>query len=169
MRLCRSDVVPTAQRWIAPSVQSDVMCSASRAERASLAKQTSRTKRASRSRKGTHRSKKPNTFVLGFFVAGAQGLTLLGTGVLLLPFGRSKPGTGGQIAAKKPQRGFFLQSAQGTLPACLRGQIHILIAKEKTPRMWCLFFWQGHKDLNPGHAVLETAALPTELYPYIEK
>ena len=28
-------------------------------------------------------------------------------------------------------------------------------------------FWQGHKDLNPGHAVLETAALPTELYPYM--
>ena len=28
-------------------------------------------------------------------------------------------------------------------------------------------FWQGQKDLNPRHAVLETAALPTELYPYI--
>ena len=28
-------------------------------------------------------------------------------------------------------------------------------------------FWQGHKDSNSGHAVLETAALPTELYPYI--
>ena len=27
--------------------------------------------------------------------------------------------------------------------------------------------WQGQKDLNPRHAVLETAALPTELYPYI--
>ena len=26
--------------------------------------------------------------------------------------------------------------------------------------------WQGHKDSNSGHAVLETAALPTELYPY---
>ena len=26
-------------------------------------------------------------------------------------------------------------------------------------------FWQGQKDLNPRHAVLETAALPTELYP----
>ena len=26
--------------------------------------------------------------------------------------------------------------------------------------------WQGQKDLNPRHAVLETAALPTELYPY---
>ena len=29
------------------------------------------------------------------------------------------------------------------------------------------FFWQGHKDSNSGHAVLETAALPTELYPCI--
>ncbi len=28
-------------------------------------------------------------------------------------------------------------------------------------------FWQGQKDLNPRHAVLETAALPTELYPFI--
>ena len=28
--------------------------------------------------------------------------------------------------------------------------------------------WQGQKDLNPRHAVLETAALPTELYPYID-
>ena len=27
--------------------------------------------------------------------------------------------------------------------------------------------WQGQKDLNPRHAVLETAALPTEPYPYV--
>ena len=27
------------------------------------------------------------------------------------------------------------------------------------------FEWQGQKDSNPRHAVLETAALPTELYP----
>ena len=27
--------------------------------------------------------------------------------------------------------------------------------------------WQGQKDSNPRHAVLETAALPTELYPYL--
>ena len=26
--------------------------------------------------------------------------------------------------------------------------------------------WQGQKDSNPRHAVLETAALPAELYPY---
>ena len=30
-----------------------------------------------------------------------------------------------------------------------------------------VFFWQGHKDLNPEPTVLETAALPIELYPYI--
>ena len=27
--------------------------------------------------------------------------------------------------------------------------------------------WQGQKESNPRHAVLETAALPAELYPYI--
>ena len=27
--------------------------------------------------------------------------------------------------------------------------------------------WQGQKDLNPRHSVLETDALPTELYPYM--
>ena len=26
--------------------------------------------------------------------------------------------------------------------------------------------WQGQKDLNPRHTVLETVVLPTELYPY---
>ena len=29
--------------------------------------------------------------------------------------------------------------------------------------------WQGHKDLNPEPTVLETAALPIELYPYLYK
>ena len=27
--------------------------------------------------------------------------------------------------------------------------------------------WQGQKDSNSRHAVLETAALPAELYPYV--
>ena len=39
--------------------------------------------------------------------------------------------------------------------------------RKKAPIFRC-FFWQGQKDLNPRHAVLETAALPTELYPYIK-
>ena len=36
---------------------------------------------------------------------------------------------------------------------------------KKTPA-GVFLFWQGQKDLNPRHAVLETAALPTELCPY---
>ena len=31
-----------------------------------------------------------------------------------------------------------------------------------------VFPWQGHKDLNPEPTVLETAALPIELYPYMK-
>ena len=38
--------------------------------------------------------------------------------------------------------------------------------KQQTPQKRCLLFWQGQKDLNPRHSVLETDALPTELYPY---
>ena len=30
-----------------------------------------------------------------------------------------------------------------------------------------LFPWQGQKDSNPRHSVLETDALPAELYPYM--
>ena len=30
-----------------------------------------------------------------------------------------------------------------------------------------VILWQGQKESNPRHAVLETAALPAELYPYI--
>ena len=30
-----------------------------------------------------------------------------------------------------------------------------------------VLIWQGHKDLNPEPTVLETAALPIELYPYV--
>ena len=31
----------------------------------------------------------------------------------------------------------------------------------------CNSYWQGQKESNPRHAVLETAALPAELYPYM--
>lgn len=29
-----------------------------------------------------------------------------------------------------------------------------------------VFVWRGHQDSNPGPTVLETVALPTELYPH---
>ena len=49
--------------------------------------------------------------------------------------------------------------------ACL-GQV-LSNKKETVTKTATVSFWQGQKDLNPRHAVLETAALPTELYPYI--
>ncbi len=39
--------------------------------------------------------------------------------------------------------------------------------KKQNRKSSSVFSWQGHKDLNPGHVVLETTALPTELYPSI--
>ena len=33
----------------------------------------------------------------------------------------------------------------------------------------CNLSWQGQKDSNPRHSVLETDALPAELYPYNKK
>ena len=47
------------------------------------------------------------------------------------------------------------------------------LAKRKIPETLAIagvsgiFQWQGQKGSNPRHAVLETAALPTELCPYI--
>ncbi len=35
------------------------------------------------------------------------------------------------------------------------------------PTRYDFFVWQGQKGSNPRHSVLETDALPTELYPYI--
>ncbi len=51
-----------------------------------------------------------------------------------------------------------------TRSACL-GQV-LSNKKETVTKTVTASFWQGQKDLNPRHAVLETAALPTELYPY---
>ena len=41
------------------------------------------------------------------------------------------------------------------------------VKKENHRTKTVRWFWQGHKDLNPEPTVLETAALPIELYPYI--
>ena len=34
-------------------------------------------------------------------------------------------------------------------------------------QLFLLFVWQGQKDSNPRHSVLETDALPAELYPFM--
>ena len=41
------------------------------------------------------------------------------------------------------------------------------VKKENHRTKTVRWFWQGHKDLNPEPTVLETAALPIELYPYV--
>ncbi len=50
-----------------------------------------------------------------------------------------------------------------------KGNLSIMFIKTKTLEGLSLkgFLWQGYKDSNLGHAVLETAALPTELHPYV--
>ena len=40
-----------------------------------------------------------------------------------------------------------------------------ILSYEKQPKP--LFLWQGQKDSNPRHSVLETDALPAELYPCV--
>ena len=47
----------------------------------------------------------------------------------------------------------------------------LLMYNKKVVLSWTTFLqkWQGHKDLNPEPTVLETAALPIELYPYIAR
>ena len=55
---------------------------------------------------------------------------------------------------------------------CEFGKIIFIKEKARKPlyiKDFRTFLWQGQKDLNPRHAVLETAALPAELYPYINK
>ena len=61
-----------------------------------------------------------------------------------------------------------LKTVHRTVFLTLRpSRVQVLIEKKsRTPAT--LSFWQGQKDLNPRHVVLETTALPTELYPYIK-
>ena len=51
-----------------------------------------------------------------------------------------------------------------------RAKVRNLCICNKNPTLTSEIFaekWQGHKDLNPEPTVLETAALPIELYPYM--
>ena len=49
-------------------------------------------------------------------------------------------------------------------------QAHIICPTGQTslkkPSFRTVFSWQGQKGSNPRHSVLETDALPAELYPY---
>ena len=57
-----------------------------------------------------------------------------------------------------------LVGVAGFEPAAHWSQTSCATKLRYTPR---ILNWQGQKDSNPRHAVLETAALPAELYPYM--
>ena len=80
----------------------------------------------------------------------------------------------GFVRAKEQAMGLFLpycpQSGKSGRPARSAGlgPKRSAFAKWKRRRKsGASFIWQGQKDSNPRHAVLETAALPAELYPYV--
>ena len=61
-------------------------------------------------------------------------------------------------------RGQHSAEAPATKEPPMGGSVY-LDQKNDHPIGWS--FWQGQKGSNSRHAVLETAALPTELYPYV--
>ena len=73
----------------------------------------------------------------------------------------------GSVGASASQRSPPETRAPRHAPHASDSQNHLLYKKENSHLLMTVSFWQGQKDLNPRHAVLETAALPTELYPYM--
>ena len=81
----------------------------------------------------------------------------------------------GRLANRRPLRHPRLAAsatggASAAMPDTLRApRLHPQSLRKKRDKQTLVsLFWQGQKDLNPRHAVLETAALPTELYPYLK-
>ena len=99
-------------------------------------------------------NKKRNSHQNGdcFFLAGAEGLGLacrLGRCFCILRMQRSPPET------RTPRH-------------APRALVQDLFLQKTDTFRHPFLSWQGQKDLNPRHVVLETTALPTELYPYIK-
>ena len=72
----------------------------------------------------------------------------------MAPDAKMKPKTGASIPNIRP---------------CPRTNLKNKHARTRILERFLAFrLWQGQKDSNPRHAVLETAALPAELYPYVK-
>ena len=81
----------------------------------------------------------------------------------------------GRLANRRPLRHPRLAaSATGGASAAMPDTLRVprlrpqSLRKKRDKQALVSLFWQGQKDSNPRHAVLETAALPTELYPYVK-
>ena len=117
---------------------------------------------------------KPRSFK-AFVLAGAEGLEVASQPLLRCPkfaFGLERR----RILTAAPSSPRFIRHRRRFgddarhAPRTSVSKIICTTIKNKTDtlRYPFYFLWQGQKDLNPRHAVLETAALPTELYPYIK-
>ena len=71
-----------------------------------------------------------------------------------------------RLPAGRPGRGSGVPPALHSLP--LPFEAIYSNQQRHHPNGWCLC-WQGKKASNPRPTVLETAALPAELFPYIKK
>ena len=77
----------------------------------------------------------------------------------------AKPRFDFDFATLLSHRGSDVPQAHHSLP--LFSSPLINFATQKGYALRTLFVWQGQKDSNPRHPVLETGVLPTELYPYV--
>ena len=85
-----------------------------------------------------------------FFLAGAEGSSFC--------FAKS--------AVLRPAQPCSDQDSPPDCPA-LSGFDPFYLCYNKTDAVGVCLLWQGQKGSNPRHAVLETAALPAELYPCV--
>ena len=97
-------------------------------------------------------------------LAGAEGIEVLRTPLAvpddsILPYLACRPWRFVTLSFSSPGRARDLTRHS---PSASGSFLH---KKIKTPQKRCL--WQGQKGSNPRHSVLETDALPAELYPYI--
>ena len=73
-----------------------------------------------------------------------------------------------RLAVCRNRRGSVCNRADDTKCNLLRREGAPIFSKKKIGASFVPLAptWQGQKGSNPRHAVLETAALPAELYPY---
>ena len=107
-----------------------------------------------------------------FALAGAEGLSGASHPLLRYPKNRSgfRLPSGFSTAALRRTPFFCHRQRSCVSPGTLRAPRVRRLQHTKQKNGYqtvSVFVWQGQKDLNPRHAVLETAALPTELYPCI--
>ena len=107
----------------------------------------------------------------GCLLAGAEGLEVAPQPLLRYPKSASRDESHSRLSTAALRRAPFSRPPAAvallTRHAPRASGIRFCLPAKNSRCFRNGSFWQGQKDLNPRHAVLETAALPTELYPYM--